>query len=480
MRKLQNSNINYFNFKIFSDGYLLSNDTGSFLFLREDEFTKFIQNNYVNDMELSRKLIDNHFVIDTHKELFVDEVSGRVRRIKSYLFESTQLHIFILTGNCNQGCIYCQASARKGHIDPDKNMNFVTAEKSVDIALSSPSKNLTFEFQGGEPLLNFDVLKHIVEYTKKQNASKSKNVIFNLVTNLIALDNDKLEYLLLNRVTICTSIDGPKFIHKKNRPCDIPSFFDKIKNNIIKINELVSAKGINNKVQAIQTTTRHSLNYPKEIIDEYISIGFHNIFLRPLTPLGFANESWESIGYSPEMFVKFYKEALNYIIDLSCRGVSISENYATILLKKIITKSPINYMELRSPCGGSIGQLAYNYDGFIYTCDEGRMVAETGDHSFRLGNVLNSSYNELVCNPVTKSICISSCLEIIPGCEECVYSPYCGTCPIYSYVHGGSIFSIMPGNYKCRINKGILDVLFEKIIENDTNVMNVFENWVNK
>lgn len=70
----------------------------------------------------------------------------------------------------------------------------------------------------------------------------------------------------------------------------------------------------------------------------------------------------------------------------------------------------MNYMELRSPCGGAIGQLAYYYDGNIYTCDEGRMLAEMGNDSFKLGNV-NNTYKELMETGATKAMCISSCLE---------------------------------------------------------------------
>ena len=87
-------------------------------------------------------------------------------------------------------------------------------------------------------------------------------------------------------------------------------------------------------------------------------------------------------------------------------------------------------MELRSPCGAGIGQIAYYYDGNIYTCDEGRMLAEMGDDSFKLGNVYDNTYDELInCNNC-KAACISSVLESLPTCHDCVYSPYCGTCPV--------------------------------------------------
>lgn len=471
-------NINYFNFKELADCFLLTNDTGRFIFLNKKEFRQFVNNSSDIEEDLLHKLSDRYFITNMHKELFVNEVAVEVRRRKGYLFEGTQLHIFVLTGNCNQKCIYCQASANENPYS-SKCMTPEIAEKAVNIAFQSPSKNLTIEFQGGEPLLNFEVLKHIIEYTYVKNMNSQKNINFNLVSNLISLNDDMLNFLVENKVNISTSLDGHEFLHKLNRPSIIPDYYNKIKRNILRINDASLKNSFSiGKVQAIQTTTKHSLKFPKEIIDEYVSLGFNSIFLRPLSPMGFAKNNWNRIGYTAEEFIDFYLRAMEYIIELSVSGINISETYTTIFLRKIINNDSINYMELRSPCGGSIGQLAYNYEGSIFTCDEGRMLSETGDDSFKLGNVYESDYKDLIDNRITKTICISSCLEIIPGCEECVYSPYCGTCPIYNYVQGGSLFSLMPANYKCKINKGILDYVFNKLKENDKRVMDVFEKWL--
>jgi uncharacterized protein len=136
-------------------------------------------------------------------------------------------------------------------------------------------------------------------------------------------------------------------------------------------------------------------------------------------------------------------------------------------------------MELRSPCGSAIGQLAYNYDGGIYTCDEGRMLGEMDDDSFKLGNVSDLIYPEIIASPVTKTLCIASCLETLPYCESCVYQPYCGTCPIISYAESGSLFSQMPANFRCKVNKAIFDFIFTAIKNNNESVLKVFRKWLN-
>lgn len=113
-------------------------------------------------------------------------------------------------------------------------------------------------------------------------------------------------------------------------------------------------------------------------------------------------------------------------------------------------------MELRSPCGGAIGQLAYYYDGNIYTCDEGRMLAEMGNDSFKVGNVYENTYNDLVTSDSAKTVCVSSCLECLTKCHSCVYMPYFGTCPVINLAQENNIFSRTNENYRCKIYKGMI------------------------
>jgi len=270
-------------------------------------------------------------------------------------------------------------------------------------------------------------------------------------------------------VNVSTSIDGPKLLHDHNRPLKGTSAFDLVKANVQRFNQKIKEMNSDIRLQAILTTTRESLTLSREIIDEYMSLGFSSIFLRPLTPLGISKRNMKDIGYTPEEFLSFYKQCLDYLLQLNRQGTGsvIFDVHTNIFLQRIFTKGTTNYMDLRSPCGGALGQLAYNYNGDIYTCDEGRMLSQSGDESFRLGNVLKNRYIELIETPVTKSVCIASCIEALPSCAECVYSPYCGTCPIINYTEQKTIFGQMPSNYRCKIHKGILDNIFKEMTSED-------------
>lgn len=459
--------LNYFNFKERKNNYLITNDMGQFAFVPKSEFKKMIKKEKLNEKTYN-ELIEKGFIFEGSEEIFATKVALKVRKQKEYLLVPTTLHIFVVSKNCNFNCIYCQAG--KLNNKNDYKMTKDIAKKAVDIALQSPSDYLTFEFQGGEPLTNFEVIKYIVEYSKE--VGKEKKIEYNLVSNLTLLTDEIMKFLIDNDISICTSIDGNKEIQNKNRPYAYKDSYQETVNKIIQLRK----KGKN--VNAIETTTKYSLKNYKEIVDEYINLGLENIFIRPLTRLGKADENWKNIGYEAKEFLEFYKNTIEYIIEKNKKGFNLVEGYSSILLKKILSNNPINYMELRSPCGGAIGQLAYYYDGNIYTCDEGRMLAEMGNDSFKLGNVESSSYIELMESNTTKAMCVSSCIECLPYCSNCVYMPYCGTCPVINLAQDENIFASYPKEFRCKIYGGILDILFDYIEKQDNDVIEIFRKWI--
>src|SRR2546430_1483976 len=107
--------------------------------------------------------------------------------------------------------------------------------------------------------------------------------------------------------------------------------------------------GIVRLVSALMTTTAKSLTMPTEIIDEYLRQGFRSIFLRPISPYGFALRSTAKIGYSSTAFLEFYEKGLRYVLDLNKQGISFREEFASIVLRKALTPFPTGYVDLQSP-----------------------------------------------------------------------------------------------------------------------------------
>jgi len=447
----------------------MTNDFGDHVFVSLQEFSQILNKSIDSESELGKCLAEKHMIYTDTKLEYSKMKKYDMRRMKGHVNVATSLHIFVVTTACNVGCVYCQAN--NGVNYQPKYMDKETAEKAVDIALQSPAHRLTFEFQGGEPLLNFDIIKHIVEYAEVKNSTHE--ISYNVVTNLTLLNDEILDYLVEHRFGISTSIDGPELVHDQNRPFKTgEGTFSSARASIKKIQE----KGI--RVGAIQTTTRASLKYPKEIVRAYLDLGFDSIFIRPLTPLGKAALRWDQIGYTAEEFIAFYSEALDELIKINQNECFLKEDHASILLSRIDGQF-VNYMELRSPCGAGIGQLAYFTDGKIFTCDEGRMLYEMGDSTFCLGNVYANTYSELINNGVCKAVCASSILEAIPVCCDCVYQPYCGTCPVINYAKSLDIIEKEPNGYRCRIYSGMLDYLFKLISDEDEEKICILKSWIN-
>ena len=463
--------VNHFNFKELTDGrLLLTNDFGYYAVLRRSDVFDLIRGKLSSDTDLYGELREKHFIIE-REDLYSDRIKEQLRDAKGYLFSSTALHIFVVTDMCNAECVYCQART-KDHPSHGLMTNEI-GERAADIALQSPAMQLTFEFQGGEPLINFSVIKHIVEYTEENK--KDKEIEYTIVSNLSLLSDEIVSFFKKYNFKVSTSVDGPRELHDCNRPLvSKHSSFDFAKMGITKTTSAQIPTG------AIETTTRKSLQYPEEIIQAYSELGLDSIFLRMLTPLGFAKEEWAEIGYSAEEYLEFYKAALNRIIELNKLGKHIIEKHAVIFLRKILDGSTINYIELRSPCGASVGQLAYYYNGYIFTCDEARMVYEAGDPAFLLGNVFSSSYSDLMQSKTCKGACAASILESLPECCDCVYMPYCGVCPVINYATERDPILQYARGYRCKIYSGILDYLFNLLINGDHNTKTVLWSWAGR
>lgn len=461
--------INYFNFEKRDGKYLLTNDFGKYAFVNEDTFHALVQDKVSDDNPAKQELLDKGFLIKGSIEGFIQKNIPWLQGMKGYCLCGTALHIFAVTNKCNLDCIYCQAHSKSSVLE--HSMTKEIGRRAIEFAMQTPNKSITFEFQGGEPLLNFPVIREMIDYSKQINTDKE--IVYTIVTNLLGLTEEMLAYLVENDVHICTSLDGPACVHNHNRPRrgggeSYAAVMDKIHG--------LQKRGI--KVNAIETTTNFSLKYPKEIIDQYLEAGMNGIFLRPLTPLGMADADWQKVGYTPAEFMAFYQQAFDYIMRLNLSGTYFPELHASYFLKKILGSYADNYMELRSPCGAGVGQMSYYHDGNVYTCDEGRMLSEMGDQSFLLGNVMDNSFNDAVTSPVCAAVCKASIVEALPKCAQCVYQPYCGVCPVVNYASTNSLYESNSRDFRCTVYKGIMQILFDILENGDPKKIEVLKSWI--
>jgi len=462
-----------FRFMRWRDGrVLLVNDVGEFHFIAAGELAPLIHHQVPRTSPLYLDLLAKHMIADGGLSTAVDLVATKYRTKKSFLAGFTGLHMFVVTLRCDHTCKYCQVS----RVSEDKeafDMSRETAMQSVDLMFRSPSPDLKVEFQGGEPLLNLDIIRLIIEYTKKINRGEDRNLEFVVATNLSKLDRAAIDLFKEHDVLISTSLDGPAHVHDGNRPNRKRDSHEQTVQNILIAREALG----HDRVAALMTTTGLSLESPREIVREYVRLGFESIFLRSVSPYGFAITSGQSRSYDAQGFVEFFKEALDEIIEANREGAEIIEVYSQILLTKILTPFATGYVDLQSPAGTGIGGVVYNYDGGVYASDESRMLAEMGVDAFNLGNVLEDTYQEIFGGPTLEALINGSVLETLPGCSDCAFSPYCGADPVRHYATHGDIYGHRPTSDFCSRNMGIIEHLFDLLNGEDPFVCDLLQGW---
>ena len=412
--------VNYFrSLKISEDEYFISVDTGNWMIISKEDY-ELLKKNTVNK-SLST-VLEKNFILLTEKN--IDSYINKLRIRYGFLTEGPTLHIVVVTSNCNLSCIYCQASASNVAAN---NMNQVTANETVDRIFESPSDSFIIEFQGGEPLMNFPAIKNIIQYANRRAERDHKQVEYSLITNFTStVTKEKLIFLMENNVSISFSLDGSKELHEKNRGRNYPNAFEILEKKVALYKKIwASLTDEPVELNALMTTTTTSLPLFREIIDTYLNFGITQINIRSLTPLGKALDTKENLVYTPEEFVDFWKNSVGYVLELRAKGIEISEFFLELILTKLFGNET-GFMDLRSPCGAGYGQITYNYDGQVYTCDEGRMIYS--DY-FQIGSIYDQQLNNILLDAKTQSVFESSILEQY-YCDYCAFKPYCGVCPV--------------------------------------------------
>ena len=250
----------------------------------------------------------------------------------------------------------------------------------------SPSQHLKVEFQGGEPLLNFALIRYIVEESERQN--DGRDLQFVITSNLSPLNEEILDFAAAHQIY---------FLYVPRRPRGTPQS-EPAPATVVTVTRslwpesaaFVIGSGTHS-VSALMTSTAESLKQPEKIIDEYVRLDFQAVFLRYISPYGFAVKSANRIGYETEEFIDVFQTGTWITSSASTSaGVPIRELYSTLLCSRILTPYATGYVDCSRRPGSASSVLVYNYDGDVYAADEGRMLAEMGDKTFRLGSVHNS------------------------------------------------------------------------------------------
>ena len=452
--------------------YVVTNFAGEYLVLPKDQLHALIRHQLPMYTDVYHTLKSRHMVMDADSNVALDLLATKYRTKQAGLAQFTSLFMFVVTLRCNHSCHYCQVS-RQSPETTRYDMSPECINKAVDFMFRSPSPSLKVEFQGGEPLLRFDLLRHIVEQVEARNHTERRDLAFVVATNLSLLSDEVLTYAEKHNLYFSTSLDGPQELHNRHR---LHPTHDSYERAIAGIQRIRATLGPH-RISALMTTTAESLACPTEIIDEYLRQGFHSIFLRSLNPYGYAVQSGLAQQYDVEQWLDFYRRGLAYILQLNRQGVPFREEFAGIILRKILTPYPTGYVDLQSPAGIGISGIILNYDGEVYASDEARMLGEMGDKTFRLGNLQTDAYETIMLSDALLNPLRTTMTEGMPMCADCGLQPYCGSDPVRHYVMQRDMVGFKPSSSFCRKHMAVMTHLI-RLLEDDPAAADILNGWI--
>lgn len=357
-----------------------------------------------------KELIDTNrlYTEDIYKDIASDVVSTKVN------LKSMCLHI---AHGCNLKCRYCFAG--EGEYHEKGLMSFEVGKKALDylVAASGSRRNLEVDFFGGEPLLNFDVVRQIVEYGRSIEKKYNKNFRFTLTTNALLLDDEITDFLNKEMTNVVLSLDGRKEVndHMRMRK-DGSGSFDAIVPNI---QRFVEKRG--DKDYYIRGTfTRENLDFTKDI-EEFLRLGFRKLSMEPVVTTADYGIREEDL---PVIMDEYEKLAALYL-----KKKKEGDGFTFFHFMIDLDGGPCAIKRLKG-CGSGTEYAAVTPYGEIYPCHQ-----FVGQEGFQIGDVDKGITNLELVEKFKKAN-----LYTKDKCEKCFAKFFCsGGCPANSWNFCGDI-----------------------------------------
>ncbi|TRM54678.1 His-Xaa-Ser system radical SAM maturase HxsB [Achromobacter sp. LC458] len=460
-----------FQIRQIEDDWLAVSSAGDHLFLSA-EHARLLSEGRVSELPLllQADLKAGHFIANRDRPGTRRLLASRRAARRETVSAGPSLHIFVPTLQCAHSCQYCQVS--RSLSDTKHTISQDALITACDGIFESQAKALTVEFQGGDPLLRFDLVKLAILRIQERNRTAGRQIRFVIASTLHQLDAEMCDFLQKHDVFLSTSIDGPASLHNRNRPIPGKNSYERTVAGI----ELARNRLGPHAVSALMTTTKASLAHPEAIVDEYVRLGFSEIFIRPLSSYGFAKRNQLLLGYRPGQFYEFYERALSRVLHWNQQGVELREVYASIILNKILSPFDAGYVDLQSPTGAGQSVLVYNYDGYVYPSDEARMLAESGDASLRLGKI-GASFLALQRSAVQQRLIAASMVDDIEDCRNCAYQAFCAPNPVDAQAQFSRMDVPAVDTEHCQRHQWLFDYFFSALKDGEPDRIDLFHSW---
>ena len=346
-----------------------------------------------------------------------EPMAGHLKAKTAGVVKALCLHI---AHTCNLNCSYCFASQGKYHGERAL-MSFEVGKQALDflVANSGKRRNLEVDFFGGEPLMNFDVVKQLVEYARSIEKEHNKNFRFTLTTNGVLIDDDVIDFANREMSNVVLSLDGRKEIHDRFRVDYAGNgSWDRI---VPKFQKLVESRG--GKDYYMRGTFTHANPDFLNDIQQMLDLGFSELSMEPVVCA--PGDPSELTEEDKTVVLDQYEKLAELMLKRDEEGKPFTFYHYMIDL----TGGPCIYKRI-SGCGSGTEYMAVTPTGELYPCHQ-----FVGEEKFRLGDVWNGVSNTQIqnefmeCNVYSRS-----------ECRECWARLYCsGGCAANAYHSTGSV-----------------------------------------
>ncbi len=410
-----------------------------------DEIVRHMLEKYSDRADVTEEdvnaCIDDITALKEDGQLFTpdtfEDMAGTFKERSGNVIKALCLHV---AHTCNLNCSYCFASQGKYHGERAL-MNFEVGKRAIDFLIenSGERRNLEVDFFGGEPLMNWDVVKQIVEYARSVEKQRGKNFRFTLTTNGVLIDDDVIEFSNREMSNVVLSLDGRKEIHDATRVDYAGNgSYDRI---VPKFQKLVASRGGKNYYMR-GTFTHRNPDFTNDV--------FH------MADLGFTELSMEPVVCSPDdpmaltpEDIEIVKEQYEILAKEMLKREKEGRGFTFYHYMIDLTAGPCIYKRI-SGCGSGTEYMAVTPWGDLYPCHQ-----FVGEKSYKLGDIWNGVTNDALrddfrcCNAYAR-----------PECKDCWAKLYCsGGCAANAYHASGSIRGVYkPGCelFKKRIECAIM------------------------
>ncbi|MBR7101669.1 MAG: thioether cross-link-forming SCIFF peptide maturase, partial [Clostridia bacterium] len=349
-----------------------------------------------------------------------EPIAGKLKEKTSGVVKALCLHI---AHTCNLNCSYCFASQGKYHGERAV-MSYEVGKRALDFLIenSGSRRNLEVDFFGGEPLMNFDVVKQLVAYARSIEKEKNKNFRFTLTTNGLLIDDDVIEFANKEMSNVVLSLDGRKEIHDRFRVDYAGNgSFDRI---VPKFKKLVDARG--GKNYYMRGTFTHANPDFLTDIKTMLDLGFTELSMEPVVCA--SGDPSELTEADKPIVMEQYEKLAELMIKRDDEGKPFTFYHYMIDLKG----GPCIYKRI-SGCGSGTEYMAVTPWGDLYPCHQ-----FVGEEKFKLGDIWQGVTNTAIqtefadCNVYAR-----------PDCRDCWAKLYCsGGCAANAYHATGSVRGI--------------------------------------